>query len=231
MKGEKKQENFPWKKVFVIAVGVLFVFMMVLSAMGMSWLQSFRSVMTNDTVTIGLTLRDAYGRPIFTTDENLYRTGITAGVPVFLAAPLTVRAGYAGNPGVNGNNAQNYYLSEGGQQLKFGLLGQELDEIDIAVLSMKKGDVKTISFSYAEPLELTLDSKEFTAMGGNFTQTSPGDLIPLGISETPVVEGSVVNSTAQNTAWRIGTIASKTANSIVVDHRYPTADITVEKIG
>jgi hypothetical protein len=74
MKKEKKTEIFPWKKVFVIAVGVLFIAMMVLSAMGMSWLQSFRTVMANDTVTIDFTLRDAVGQPVLTTDQNLYRT-------------------------------------------------------------------------------------------------------------------------------------------------------------
>ena len=63
MKKEKKKEIFPWKKVFVIAVGVLFVAMMVLSAMGMSWLQSFRTVAANDSVTIDLTLWDANGFP------------------------------------------------------------------------------------------------------------------------------------------------------------------------
>ena len=74
MKKEKKKEIFPWKKVFVIAVGVVFIAMMVLSAMGMSWLQSFRTVMANDTVTIGFTLRDAAGQPVLTSDQSLYQT-------------------------------------------------------------------------------------------------------------------------------------------------------------
>ena len=97
MKKEKKTEIFPWKKVFVIAVGVLFIAMMVLSAMGMSWLQSFRTVMANDTVTIDFTLRDAMGQPVLTSDQNLYQTALGRGYPgPFTPHPSRSRQGISG---------------------------------------------------------------------------------------------------------------------------------------
>jgi len=228
MKKEKKTDIFPWKKVFVIAVGVLFVAMMVLSAMGMSWLQSFRTVMANDTVTLDFTLRDAIGQPVLTTDQNLYQTAIARGYLSFLTSPLTVRAGYIGNQPYTGVQAENYYMSRSGDQVEFGLLGQELDELDAAVLGMRTGDTKTIHFTFADPLTLSMSRQEFMSMGGNFTNAELGDLIPIGFSEAPMIEGlDGYNSTPTNAVLRIAIVVNKTADAIEVQHRYPSADITV----
>jgi len=228
MKKEKKSEIFPWKKVFVIAVGVLFVAMMVLSAMGSTWLSSFRTVMVNDTVTIDYTLRDASGQPVLTTDQSLYQAAITRGYLTFLTTPLTIQAGHIGNPAYTGVQADNYYTDQRGEQVKFGLLGLEIDEFDAAVLGMKTGESKTIRFGFSDPLTINMSVDEFTAMGGNFSAVSPGDLIPIGFSETPVLGGDV-NASATNPVWRIATVVNKTATEIVVEHRYPAADITVRE--
>lgn len=226
MKKEKK-EIFPWKKVFVIAVGVVFIAMMVLSAMGMSWLQSFRTVMANDTVTIDFTLRDAAGQPVLTSDQNLYQTALGRRDLVFLTSPLTVQAGHIGNPPFTGVQADNYYVS---QQVKFAILGQELDELDAAVLGMKVGDTKTIHFTFSDPLIISMTEQEFTGMGGNFTNSAIGDLVPIGFSNTPMVQGlNGYNNTPTNPVLRIGIVINKTADSIDVQHRYPSADITVKE--
>ncbi len=231
MKKEKKKEEFPWKKVFVIAAGVLFVVMMVLSAMGTSWIQSFRTVTPNDTVLIGYTMRDAAGQAVLTTDQNLYASGITKGQPVFLTAPITVRAGFTGNPAVTGVDTQNYYYNRAGVSMRFGLFGQELDQLDIATLGMKAGETKTIRFNITDPLVLTFKDYEFNDMGGNFSTTRVGDVIPLGLSETPVLQGGDTPvSTPENATWRMGTVVSKGANSLEVSHMYPTADVTVQQI-
>jgi hypothetical protein len=231
MKKEKKEEAFPWKKVVVIAVGVLFVAMMILSAMGMSWLQSFRTVRANDTVTIDYTLRDSFGQPILTTNSALYRTATLQGYLSFLTAPIAIRAGTTGSPAYTGVDAENYYLGQTGEQVRFGLLGQELDEMDIGVLGMKAGDTKTIRFMFPDPLIITLKDYEFAAMGGNFTTAAVGDLIPMGISENPIVRGSDnYQTTPENSVLRIGVIVNKTASTIDVQHRYPTADITVREL-
>jgi hypothetical protein len=231
MKKEKKTEIFPWKKVFVIAVGVLFVAMMVLSAMGMSWLQSFRTVMANDTVTIDFTLRDATGQPILTSDQNLYQTALGRGYYlVFITSPLTIQAGHIGNPPYTGVEADNYYVSRAGEQVKFGILGQELDELDTAVLGMKTGDTKTIHFTFSDPLTFSMTRQEFTSMGGNFTNAELGDLVPIGISEAPVIEGlEGYNSTPTNAVLRIATVVNKTEDALEVQHRYPSADVTVKE--
>jgi hypothetical protein len=230
MKKEKKEEAFPWKKVVIIAVGVLFVAMMILSAMGMSWLQSFRSVKANDSVTLDFTLRDARGLPVITTDQNLYRTSTINGGITFLTAPLTVRAGYVGNPAITGLDAENYYLSS--SLMRFGVLGQELDEIDAGTLGMKTGQAKTILFTFSDPLTITLKDYEFEAMGGNFSTIERGDLIPLGLSETPVATGLEADLVApQNAAYRLATVVNKTGDSLQIQHRYPSVEVTVRSIG
>ena len=230
MKKEKKTEIFPWKKVFVIAVGVLFVAMMVFSAMGMSWLQSFRTVMANDTVTIDFTVRDTMGQPVLTTDQDLYQTTLARGYLVFITSPLTIQAGHLGNLPFTGVQAENYYVSRSSEQVKFGILGQELDELDAAVLGMKTGDTKTIHFTFSDPLIISMTKQEFTSMGGNFTNSGIGDLVPIGISEAPVVQGlKGYNSTPTNTVLRIAIVVNKTAGAIEVQHRYPSADISVKE--
>ncbi len=231
MKKEKKTEIFPWKKVFVIAVGVLFIAMMVLSAMGMSWLQSFRTVMANDTVTIDFTLRDAMGQPILTTDQNLYQTVLARGYPYsFLTSPLTVRAGYIGNPAYTGVQADNYYMSQLGEEIRFGIHGLELDELDAGVLGMKTGETKTIHFTFSDPLTILLAKDEFTAMGGNFSTITIGEPIPMGFSETPIVKGlEEYNSTPTNAVLRIATVVNKTEDALEVQHRYPSADVMVKE--
>ena len=229
MKKEKKTDIFPWKKVFVIAVGVLFVAMMVLSAMGMSWLQSFRTIMANDTVTIDFTLRDSMGHPVLTSDQNIYQTATSGGYLTFLTSPLTIQAGHIGNQPYTGVEATNYYMSRTSDQIKFGILGQELDELDAGVLGMKTGDTKTIRFTFPDPLTISMTSQEFTSMGGNFTNSAVGDLVPIGFSVAPMVQGlEGYNSSPTNAVLRIATVINKTANQIEIEHRYPSADITVK---
>jgi hypothetical protein len=230
MKKEKKDESFPWKKVFVIAVGVLFVAMMILSAMGMSWLQSFRTVRANDTVTIDYTLRDASGQPILTTDSALYQAAILQGTLSFLTPPITVHAGITGSPAYTGVEAENYFVRQAGEEVRFGLLGQELDELNIGVLGMKAGEKKTVRFMFSDPLIIPLKDYEFAAMGGNFSTAAVGDLVPMGISVNPIVTGpDEFQSTPENSVLRIAVIVNKTPDSLEVQHRYPSAEITVRE--
>jgi hypothetical protein len=229
MKKEKKGGDFLWQKVFLVMIGVLFAGMMIISAMGPSWLQSFRTVRVNDSVTLDFTLLDPRGQPVLTTDENTYRAAIINGGNPFLTSPLTVRAGNIGNPAYTGVDAVNYYLTRPGTQLKFGILGQELDDLSVAVLGMKTGEKKTSPFSFTLPTIIFMDY-EFTAMGGNFTSVRVGDSIPLGFSESPVVSIDGQETEAGDAAMRIGTVINKTGASIGVDHQYPTASITIRSI-
>jgi len=234
MKKEKKSKRSSTEKIILVSVCVVLSLWMILSGMSTSGLvgilQTFKTVKTNDSVTIDFTLQDANNWPVLTSNQNLYQTAIGFRYPSFLTQPLTVRAGYIGNPPYTGVQADNYYLSRSGTVVKFGILGQELDELDAAVLGMKAGDTKTIHFSFPDPLTVTMKRDEFAAMGGNFTNSAVGDFIPLGFSETPMVQGlGGLNSTPTNAVLRIGTVINKTADSIEIQDRYPSANITVKE--
>ena len=238
MKKEKKSsksKKSSMEKILLVSVCVILALWMILSGMSTSGLvgilQTFKTVKANDSVTIDFTLRDANGQPVITSDQNLYQTAVTQGYPAFLTQSLTVRAGYTGNPAYTALGAENYYLSRSGIQENFGIFGLELDELDVAVIGMKVGDTKTIHFNFTDPLIMTLKDYEFNAMGGNFTSAEVGDIIPLGFSETPMIQGlQGSNSTPTNPVIRLGTVINKTADSIEIQHRYPSADITVKAI-
>jgi len=236
MKKERKKEtqtgNFPWQKVLIIAVGVVFAVMFVFQyAMTSGMLQYLRGVRANDTVTLDFTLKDEMGQPILTTDQSLYTAASQQRVWVFLTSPLTLRAGYIGNPAFMGVNSENLIASRlGNPTVRFGLLGQELDQLDVGVIGMKAGDTKTIRFNFTDPLTVTMKNYEFNAMGMNFTTIAVGDPVPLGFSETPMAQGlEGANSTPTNAVLRIATVTNKTADSIELFYGYPSADITVRE--
>jgi hypothetical protein len=236
MKRERKKEKNPkessWKKILLVSFCVVFILFMIFSGMStsglMGILEKFKTVRANDSVTIDFTLRDAMGQPVLTTDRNLYQTALAQGYLTFLTSPLPVRAGYIGSPPYTGVQAENYYLSRSGEAIRFGILGQELDELDAGVLGMKTGETKTIHFAFSDPLTVLLSQSEFTAMGGNFTTIKEGDLMPIGLSETPVIR-ELSNSTPENAVWRVALVTNKTADSLELEHRYPSADITVRE--
>jgi hypothetical protein len=122
-------------------------------------------------------------------------------------------------------------MSSPGTTLKFGILGQELDDLDVAVLGMKTGEKKTVPFSFTVPTIIFTDD-ELTTMGGNFTALQVGDLLPLGFSDAPMVSGlEGLESDPENGAMRLGTVINKTGTYVEVDHQYPTASISVRSIG
>ena len=76
-------------------------------------------------------------------------------------------------------------MSRSGVQVKFGILGQELDELDAGVLGMKTGDTKTIHFTFSDPLIISMTKHEFMSMGGNFTNADLATSSPSGSRRPP----------------------------------------------
>ena len=230
---EKRKENFPWVKVAIIGFSVLFVAMFVLSyLMTAGTLQYFKSVMANDSVTIDFTLRNADGQAILTSNPTVYQ-GVKnrGGLIFFTRNPPQLLAGHIGNPPVTGVSIDDTTTAFNEPQPEFALLGQELDELDAAVLGMRAGDSKTIHFMFSDPLAANLSSAEFNAIGGMFNSTSVGNwLCCLGFSSVPLVQGlNGVNNTPSQYLYRPMEVIAKTNDSITLQHRFPTADITVKE--
>ena len=73
--GAKKQavkSKKVWIKALAIIAGVLFVVLMVVSAMGSSWISSLATIKPGDVVVLDYTLRDAQGTPILTSNQQCY---------------------------------------------------------------------------------------------------------------------------------------------------------------
>ena len=74
--GAKKQaakSKRAWVKVFaIVAESAFIVLVMVVSAMGSSWISSLATVKPGDVVVLDYTLRDAQGNPLLTSNQQLY---------------------------------------------------------------------------------------------------------------------------------------------------------------
>ena len=69
-KAEKSKKL--WIKVLAVVAGIFFAAVMVLSAMGSSWITSFAVIKPGDVAVVDYTLRDAQGTPIMTSNQQLY---------------------------------------------------------------------------------------------------------------------------------------------------------------
>jgi hypothetical protein len=222
MKREKEEKTKFWTKVMLILIAVLFVGMMILSSMGTGWLTTFRTVKPLDTLAMQYTLRDGSGQVILTTDKTVYQTALKNGDPVFYTTTLDILAGKTGNPAIQGVPAYNPYVGE----VQFGLLGLEADEMGAALLGLRAGETKKVTFVFEDPLQVDVSEEEFNIIGGNFSTSVVGDWIPIGFSETPRTDISGENETPPNTVIRMARIVEKTNTSALLGYRYPTAEIS-----
>lgn len=76
-KAEKSKKL--WIKVLAVVAGIFFAAVMVLSAMGSSWITSFAVIKPGDVAVVDYTLRDAQGTPIMTSNQQLYTQAASQG--------------------------------------------------------------------------------------------------------------------------------------------------------
>jgi len=223
MKREEEKKTSGWKKAAFIAIGVAFVAMMIFSTWGATWIiNTFRTVQPLDTLEIQFTLRDESGQVVLTTDKTVYQNAFKNGDPVFFTTTLGIVAGKTGNPAIQGVPAYNPYLGE----VQFGLLGLEADEMGAALVGLHAGETKKVTFAFEDPLQSEVSEEEFNIIGGNFSTSVVGDWIPIGFSETPLVDFPGENETPPDTVVRIAKIVEKTNTSALLRYRYSTAEIS-----
>ncbi|MDD2472887.1 MAG: hypothetical protein PHR49_02735, partial [Methanoculleus sp.] len=111
----------------------------------------------------------------------------------------------------------------------FGLLGFETNAISEGLVGMRPGETKVISFSYGEnDFEMNLSEEDANGIGLNFTEVSEGDLVPLGLTASPEIPlGNESNTTP---ALRFGKIIAKNPDSLVIAHRYGSAEVTLNAV-
>jgi hypothetical protein len=225
--GVKKKKEDSTKlvsKILIVCVCVLFVGLMILSGMGTGWLTIFNSVKTGDTVVIDYTLFDAAGKPIVTTEKSVYDPAVAQGSGIFGSKQITIAANQTMEKPIY---TIPVYPSNGGKVQQLALFSSEYDAISSGIIGMRVNEQKRIAIS--PNMSMTYDwSAERLALNKiNLSDIRVGDSFFMGVSDNP--EGAA-NNTSANAYLRIGEVAGKTPEGIVVDFSFPRIDVRVVTI-
>lgn len=225
--GTKKQDEKSrklWIKILAVGICVVFAAMMIISAMGSSWISSLAVVKPGDVAVVDYTLKDAHGNPLVTTDAAVYKQALSSGSNILYSKQLTVTA--------NQSAASSVYpvqvYSEGtGWSTQFALFANEYDAISNGIVGMRATGQKTIPLTANKPMTQVWTADQLEAHKVNFSAIKVGSVLALGVSSNPQAEYS--NSTSDY-YMRLGEVTNKTADDLTIDFSYPTIDVTVTSI-
>ena len=225
--GAKKQavkSKKAWVKVLAVVAGVLFVVLMVVSAMGSSWISSLATVKPGDVVVLDYTLRDAQGNALLTSNQQLYTQLVGEGSGVMYSKQLTITANQSPSTAIF---PVQVYTAKSGWNNQFALFASEYTTISTGVVGLRTNGVKTISLSSAQPMTQFWSANQLALNNMTLSSIQVGELIDLGVSDNP--NAAAANSTSQ-TYIRIGEITNKTSDGVNIDFSYPKVDVTVVSI-
>jgi hypothetical protein len=221
---KQKQDTKNWVKALVVIACVLFVVLMVVSAMGTGWLSFFSVIKPGDTVTIDYTIFGRNGAPLVTTDQQIYRQVASAGSGIFYSKQLVVLANQSSTKAVI---PIQVYSADIGWSKTFALFGGELDVITKNIIGMKENEQKVISIPFKDSMTQTWSADQLKSNGVNITEVHVGDTLAMGVSATPELEK---NATASTYSIRIGEVTKKSADGVAIDFGYPTIDVRIVAI-
>ncbi|ACL17791.1 hypothetical protein [Methanosphaerula palustris] len=215
-----------WKKILVIGVGVLFVVLMVVSSMGMSWLNTFSTVQNGSVVTADLTIRDDLGRPIITSDKVVYAAAAKQNQTVLLTNQLTVPAG-----GVYDNTSMQSLPVTAPQSANFTVFGDEYQRLVDGLIGMHVNQMKTVPFDQnsSETQNVTISSAQFEQLGMNFTNATINEQVVLSRAEG-LDDTTDVNATPTGYSLRTTKVVDKSADNLTLSFAYKGVDLTVASI-
>ena len=224
--GEKKpkQQTKAWIKALVVIACVLFVVLMVVSAMGSGWLSFFSVIKPGDTVTIDYTIRDGNGAPLVTTDQQVYKQVAESGFGIFYSKQLVVVANQSSTKAVV---PLAVYSPSSGWSKTFALFGGEYEAITRNIIGMKQNEKKTISIPFKDSMTQAWSADQLKSNGVNITEVYIGNQVTMGVSDTPELEK---NATESSYSLRIGTVTKKSAEGVSIDFGYPSIDVTIVSI-
>jgi len=225
--GTKKQEEKSkkmWTKVLAIVVGVLFVVLMVVSSLGSSWISSVASVKPGDVVVVDYTIKDAQGKPLVTTDAQVYKQAISSGSNILYSKQLTMTANQSAASSIY---PVQVYSEDSGWSTQFALFGNEYSAISNGIVGMRVNGQKTIPLSENKPMTQVWSAEQLEAHNVNFSALRVGNILALGVSQNP--DAAYSNSTSEY-YMRLGEITNKTEGDITLDFSYPSVDVTVVSV-
>ena len=148
-----KGDDKAWLKWGYVGIALLIAVAMVGTYFAPVFGSSQKAQIGNNAA-IGYTIRGEDGRPIITTDQNLFSSEYEKGNLVLLTRGLTMPVGGL----VSGENVATLPVEYPPDFGDFGLLGFETNAISEGLVGMRPGEVKVVSFSYGENnLEMNRD--------------------------------------------------------------------------
>jgi hypothetical protein len=225
--GTKKKKEETTKlvsKILIVCVCVLFVGLMILSGMGTSWLTIFTSVKAGDTVVIEYTLFDAAGKPIVTTEKSTYDQAVAQGSGVFGSKQITITANQTMEKPIY---SIMVYPSNGGKVQQLALFSSEYNALSSGIIGMRVNEQKRIPISSNIPMTYDWSAERLALNKINLSDITIGDSFFMGVSDNP--EGAA-NNTSANSYLRIGEVANKSSEGVVVDFSFPVIDVRVVTI-
>ncbi|MCK9630084.1 MAG: hypothetical protein M0R30_00420 [Methanoregula sp.] len=219
---QKEAAQSKWKKVLFVIAAVLFVFIMVVSSMGMNWITGIAPIKAGDQVVIDYTLYDTAGNPFMTSNEQLYKQQITSGSGILYTQQLTLTANKSLNQAIY--PVPVYIASNGGSMEGFALYNPEYNAISNAVVGMRTGEKKKVELTTGTTMSTIFSSDDLQRVNVNMSELQVGESLVMGVSETP---NATASNTTEITYLRLGQVTRITSAGAVVDFGYPYAEITV----
>jgi hypothetical protein len=224
VKKKKEESTKLVSKILIVCVCVLFVGLMILSGMGTGWLTIFTSVKSGDTVVIDYTLFDAAGKPIVTTEKSTYDQAVTQGSGIFGSKQITIAANRKLEKPIY---TIPVYPSNGGKVQQLALFSSEYDAVSSGIIGMRVNEQKRIAISPNMSMTYDWSAERLALEKINLSDITVGDSFFMGVSDNP--EGAA-NNTSANTYLRIGEVANKSFEGVVVDFSFPVIDVRVVTI-
>jgi hypothetical protein len=198
---------------------------MVVSMLGMSWLNIFSQAKPGNSAVIDFTVRDAENRPIVTTSSSIFLRGQEDRNLVLMSEKLPVRV----NISETRDLIPIQVLSAASQGLvDFGLFGPEIDAISYGALGMRVGETRTIQVPMASQLSRTMTKEQFVNITGDLIENvQVGNQVPIAFTETPQI--TLDNSTPL-TYLRTSMITAISEGNVTINYGYPTIDITLTEL-
>jgi hypothetical protein len=225
--GEKKKKEEAMKtvkKVLIVGACVLFVVLMVLSGTGSHWLTMFSSVRPGDSVVVDYTIFDAAGQPIVTSEKATYDTVVAKSRQIFGSKQLTIIANQTIEKPIY---SVPVYPSNGAGVKQLAIFSAEYNVITSAVIGMKVNEQKRVPIVLNTSMTQDWSVEQLAQNKINLTDINTGDNFFMGVSDNPE---AVANNTTATTYLRIGEVANKSPDGVIVDFSYPSIDVRVISI-
>ena len=224
VKKKKEETTKLVSKILIVCVCVLFVGLMILSGMGTGWLTIFTSVKAGDTVVIDYTLFDAAGKPLVTTEKTIYDQAVAQGSGILGSKQITIAANQTMEKPIY---AILVYPSNGGKAQQLALFPSEYNALSSGIVGMRVNEQKRIAISPNTSMTYDWSAERLALNKINLSEITVGDSFFMGVSDNP---DAAANNTTASTFLRIGEVANKSPEGIVVDFSFPVIDVRVVSI-